>query len=145
MNKDQLFLEKAVELAIENKTKGARPFAAILVYNDEIVSTGVNNMLGSFDPSSHAEMEAIRKFTMNHKNLDLTGYKIYASGQPCPMCLAVMAMTNINDIFYAFDNPDATPFNLSSQKIYDKLGIKDTSAFKMKKIITKFDVKQIYA
>ena len=72
-------------MAIENKTKGARPFAAVLVYNDEIFSTGVNNMLGSFDPSSHAEMEAIRKFTMNNKNLDLTGYKIYASGQPCPM------------------------------------------------------------
>lgn len=45
-----------------------------------------------------------------------------------------MAMTNINDIFYAFDNPDATSFNLSGQKIYDKLGIKDTSAFKMKKL-----------
>lgn len=72
-------------MAIENKTKGARPFAAVLVYNDEIFSTGVNNMLGSFDPSSHAEMEAIRKFTMNNKNLDLKSYKIYASGQPCPM------------------------------------------------------------
>lgn len=121
-------------MAIENKTKGARAFVAVLVYNDEIVSTGVNNMLGSFDPSSHAKIEAIRKFTMNNKNLDLTGYKIYASGQSCPMCLAVMAMTNINDIFYAFDNPDATSFNLSGQKIYDKLGIKDTRAFKMKKL-----------
>lgn len=144
MNRDQFFLEKAVELAIENKAKGGRPFAAVLVYNDEIVSTGVNNMIGSFDPSSHAEMEAIRNFTMNNKNLDLTGYKIYASGQPCPMCLAVMTITNINDIFYAFDNPDATPFNLSSQKVYDKLGIRDITHFKMKKIETKFNVKQVY-
>lgn len=145
MNQNQFFLDKAVEIAIENKKLGGRPFGAVLVHNDEIVSLGVNEMLNTFDPSSHAEMEAIRKFTMTNKSFDLSGYKIYASGQPCPMCLAAMAFLNINDIFYAFDNEDATPFNLSSQKVYDKLNIKEITNFKIQKIKTKYSIQELYA
>jgi guanine deaminase len=145
MNKDKLFLEQAIELAIENRNKGARPFGALLVKDGQIVATGVNNMLASFDPSSHAELEAIRKMTTSAQTLDLTGCKLYASGQPCPMCLAAIAMTNINEIIYAFDNNDAAPFNLSSKSLYDKLNIKEINFIKMNKLQTKYTATQVYS
>lgn len=141
---DQYFLEQAIELAIENKKQGGRPFGAIIVKDQKIVSRGVNNMLASFDPSSHAELEAIRKLTAKNCTLDLTGYKIYASAQPCPMCLAAIAMSNISEIIYAFDNHDAAPFNFSSQSIYDKLKIRSVDFIKMTKLLTHYRASDLY-
>lgn len=144
MTTDKDFLEQAIELAMENKNKGARPFGALIVRENQIVAKGVNNLLATFDPSSHAEMEAIRSLTKESRNLDLKGCKIYASGQPCPMCMAVIAMTNISEIIFAFDNTDAAPFNYSSQMTYDKMGIKDLHFIKITKVQTKYTAAQLY-
>nr|WP_295904460.1 nucleoside deaminase [uncultured Bdellovibrio sp.] len=145
MNNHKAFLEQAIELAIENRKKGGRPFGAVLVKDNQVVATGVNNMLATFDPSSHAEMEAIRKATTTSRNLDLKETTIYASGQPCPMCLAAMAMTNVSEIVYAFDNGDAAPFNFSSQAVYDKLKISEITFIKMTKVETKYTAAQLYS
>ena len=144
MNQDLMFLEQAIELAIANKNKNARPFGAVLVKDNEVVTSGVNNMLENFDLSSHAELEAIRHATSLTKNFDLTGYKIYASALPCPMCLAAIAMTNISEVIYAFDNADALPFNYSSQSTYDKLKLGEISFVKMTKLKTKYNAGDVY-
>lgn len=144
MNNDQSFLEHAIKLAIKNKAQNGRPFGAIIVKDGKIISSGVNNMLATFDPSSHAELEAIRKVTTSIRSLDLTGYKIYASAQPCPMCLAAIAITNISEIIYAFDNDDAAPFNYSSKNLYDKLKINEVTFIKMNKIQTKYSAIEVY-
>lgn len=141
---DQYFLEQAIELAFENKKKGGRPFGAVIVKDHQIVSRGVNNMLASFDPSSHAELEAIRQLTATSRTLDLTGCNIYASAQPCPMCLAAIAMANISEIIFAFDNQDATPFNYTSQSIYDKLKIHSVDFIKMTKLPTQYRAFDLY-
>lgn len=145
MDNDKLFLEQAIELAIENKNKGGRPFGAIIVKDNKIIAKGVNNMLATFDPSSHAELEAIRKAATDTNTFDLKECKLYASGQPCPMCLAAIAMTNISEIIYAFDNNDAAPFSYSSKSTYDKLGISEITFIKMSKIQTKYTAAQVYA
>ncbi|MCM2350784.1 MAG: ankyrin repeat domain-containing protein [Bacteriovoracaceae bacterium] len=143
-NSDQSFLEQAIELAIENKAKSGRPFGAIIVKDNKVIASGVNNMLATFDPSSHAELEAIRKATASIRGMDLTGYKIYASAQPCPMCLAAIAMTNISEIIYAFDNNDAAPFNYSSKNLYDKLRISEITFIKMSEVQTKYSAVEVY-
>jgi Cytosine/adenosine deaminases len=145
MNKDIQFLEQAIELAMANKGHGGRPFGAVLVKNGQVIATGTNNMLANFDPSSHAEMEAIRKAATSAKNIDLSGSTIYASGQPCPMCLAVIAITNISEIFFAFDNNDAAPFNFASTSLYNKLKISDVNFVPMKKLKTKYTAAELYS
>lgn len=144
MNKDLAFLEQAIELAIENKKKNARPFGAIIVKDDKVIATGVNNMLANFDPSSHAELEAIRQATTSLQTFDLAGYKIYASAQPCPMCLAAIGMTNISEIIYGFDNADALPFNYSSKSLYEKMNIGEITFIKMTKMKTKYSASEVY-
>lgn len=144
MDKHKAFLEQAIELAIENRKKGGRPFGAVLVKDGRVLATGTNNMLATSDPSSHAEMEAMRRYTVGSGNLDLSGCTIYASGQPCPMCLAAMAMTNVGEVVYAFDNNDSAPFNFSSQAVYDKMKIREISFLKMSKCATKYSAMQVY-
>ena len=88
-----------------------------------ILAETVNEIHSSFDPSSHAEMQAIRQATQAAKNPDLSGSTLYASGHPCPMCLAALILAGIERVFYAFDNNDATAYGLSSATLYQRLGI----------------------
>lgn len=117
------FLSQAVSLAQENYAQGGRPFGAVLVKAGKVLATGVNEIIHSHDPSTHAEMQAIRVATKAQQNPSLAGGIMYASGHPCPMCLAAIIMSGIEAVYYAFDNNDAEPFGFSSQPIYNKLGI----------------------
>lgn len=123
MNKDKEFLKQAISLAMENKKKGGRPFGAIIVKDGEVISSGINEMLKTNDPSSHAEMEAIRAASKKLGSLSLEGCTVYASGHPCPMCLGAILMTNVKDVYFAFDNNDGAPFGYSTEVTYKKLGI----------------------
>ena len=111
----------AVDLAHANRLQGGRPFGAVLALGDEVIATGVNNIIASHDPSAHAEMEAIRAGTQKRANPSLAGLSIYASGHPCPMCLCALVMNGISAVYYAFDNEDAAPFGFDSSAAYAAL------------------------
>ena len=121
MAQEQTYLAEAVTLARRNIEKGGRPFGAVIVKNGEIVGRGVNEMLSSGDPTSHAELNALREAAQNLRSPRLEGAAVYASGQPCPMCLAAMRMAGITEIAYANSNADAEPFGLSTAAIYAEL------------------------
>ncbi len=121
MTQEQTYLAEAVTLARRNIEKGGRPFGAVVVKDGEIVGRGVNEMLSSGDPTSHAELNALRSAAQNLRSPRLEGAAVYASGQPCPMCLAAMRMAGITEIAYANSNADAEPFGLSTAAIYAEL------------------------
>lgn len=54
------FMREAVQLAQQNRAKGAQPFGAVLTRNGQRVATGVNEIVQTCDPASHAEMQAVR-------------------------------------------------------------------------------------
>lgn len=114
-------LREAVRLAQDNRARGGRPFGAVLARHGEIVATGVNGIVHSHDPTTHAEMEALRAASRRLATPDLSGSVVYASGHPCPMCLAALVMAGVEAVYYAFDNLDAAPFGLSSEAAYRKL------------------------
>lgn len=121
MNQDTQLLRQAVDLAHENRLRGGRPFGAVLARNGQVLATGVNDIVHSHDPSTHAEMQALRAGTRAQASPSLAGCTIYASGHPCPMCLAALVMAGAERVFYAFDNHDATPYGLSSEGAYQRL------------------------
>lgn len=121
MSHDAALMRQAVQLAHTNRLQGGRPFGAVLVRASQIIATGVNEIIPSHDPTAHAEMQAIRAATRAQKNPSLAGCTIYASGHPCPMCLAALVMAGVERVFFAFDNNDAAPFNLSSEGTYQRL------------------------
>ena len=119
-NNDHLAL--AIDLARRNVLEsGGRPFGAVLVSNDEVLATGINEILATNDPSTHAEMQAIRAATAKRKSPRLDGCVMYASGQPCPMCLSAMHMIGIREVYYAYSNDDAEKYGMSTAKIYAEM------------------------
>lgn len=123
MSQHETFLREAVRLAKNNRERGSRPFAAVLVVEGQAVSTGVNDVVQSNDPTTHAEMEAVRAASRKLGRPDLRGSIVYASGHPCPMCLAAMVIAGVDAVYYAFDNDDAEPYGFSSKATYQKLSL----------------------
>ncbi|PXV56738.1 UNVERIFIED_ORG: tRNA(Arg) A34 adenosine deaminase TadA [Aeromonas veronii] len=116
----QRWLEQAVQLARANHRQGGRPFAALLVRDEQLMASAVNGIHLDGDPTRHAELEALRKASQCGP---LAGATVYASGHPCPMCLGALVMNGIAAVYYAFDNADAAPFGFDSTAAYQKLGL----------------------
>lgn len=121
MSDENRFLSEAIELARANIGKGGRPFGAVLVRDGAVVATAVNEIHATNDPTSHAEMNAIRAASRKLGSPDLKGSAVYASGHPCPMCMAAMRLSGVEKVCYAYSNDDGAPFGLSTAAIYEDL------------------------
>ncbi|MFC2949331.1 nucleoside deaminase [Virgibacillus sediminis] len=116
------FMKRAVELAAENVRDGGQPFGAVLVKGDEMFTEGVNELHHTYDISGHAEMLAIRRAQEKLGTHDLSGFTMYASGEPCPMCLTAMYFAGIETIIYCGSVEDAAEAGLEkSAYIYKQL------------------------
>lgn len=115
------FLCEAIELARDNVRRGGRPFGAVLVKDGKTVATGVNEIGVTGDPTAHAELQAIRAASQALGSPRLDGCVIYASGHPCPMCLAAMHLTGIREVNFAYSNEDGEPYGLSTAAIYAEM------------------------
>jgi guanine deaminase len=118
-----VFLQEAIHLAVANISEGGRPFGAVVVKYGRVISRGVNEINLSNDPTAHAEMLAVRAASQVLQSPLLEGCTVYASGHPCPMCLAAMRMAGVSEVWYAFTNREAEPYGLSTAAIYEELGM----------------------
>jgi len=121
MSQAQRFLCEAIELAQVNMDKGGRPFGAVIVRDGMVLATGVNEIVATHDPTAHAEMTALRAASRKLGSPSLAGCAVYASGHPCPMCMAAMRLSGISEVYYAYSNDDGAPFGLSTAAIYADL------------------------
>jgi len=121
MKEESRFLCEAIELARANIAKGGRPFGAIVVKDGEVIATGVNEIHSANDPTAHAELTAIRAASRELGSPDLGGAAVYASGHPCPMCMAAMRLAGVGEVVYAYSNDDGAPYGLSTAAIYADL------------------------
>lgn len=117
------FMQEALALARENLAEGGRPFGAVIVYNGEVIARGANEIHRQHDPTAHAELLAIRRASQQLRTSNLAGCVVYASGHPCPMCLAAMHLAGIRRGYYAYSNEDAAPFGLSSAAVYAQMAL----------------------
>lgn len=116
----EIYLREAIALAYANAESGGRPFGAVIVRGGEIVASGVNAILETGDPTSHAELNAIR-LASKTLGADLHGCAVFASGHPCPMCMAAMRLAGIKAVTYAYSNEEGEPYGLSTAAIYADL------------------------
>lgn len=116
------FMNRAIELALANVKEGGQPFGAVLVKDNEIIAEGINEYHLKHDVTGHAEMVAIKKAQEKLKTHNLSGFTMYASGEPCPMCLSAMYFTEIENIYYCQSIEEASEIGLTrSSFIYDEL------------------------
>ncbi len=108
MDTDRFFMLKAISLAEANlKSLEGGPFGCVIVKDGKLLSAAANTVVRDCDPTAHAEMNAIRKAAKRIKSRDLSGCVLYASSEPCPMCLSAIYWSNINTVFYGNSKRDA--------------------------------------
>ena len=89
-----------------------------------IVATGVNRVTTSCDPTAHAEVSAIRAAVAKLGTFDLSGYEIYTSCEPCPMCLGAIYWARLDKMYYGNNKTDAKNIGFDDSFIYDELELK---------------------
>ena len=98
---DKQFLQRAIKKAKESAAQGGFPAGAIVVKNGEIIGEGISIGNKLSDPTSHGEMASIRAACKNLNTSDLSGSILYASMQPCLMCLGASMWSAIPRIVFA--------------------------------------------
>ena len=136
-------LQEVTQSCLEFKIGG--PFGAVIYKDGKIVGKGVNKVVGSNDPTAHAEVVAIRDACQNLKTFDLTGCELYATGYPCPMCMSAIIWANIKKVYYSADYQDAEKIGFRDDFIHNfiKNGCKDEETLKFIPI-SKEDIVKLY-
>lgn len=124
MNYNKKFMRKAIALSLENIKNGGGPFGAVVVKDEKIISTGVNQVTSNIDPTAHAEVNAIRKASRKLRTFDLSGCEIYTSCEPCPMCLGAIYWAHIDKMYYGNTKSDAKNIGFDDSFIYDEIALK---------------------
>lgn len=122
MNDKKRYMKEAIQLASQNlELNQGGPFGAIIVKDGQVVGKGMNKVTATNDPTAHAEVEAIRDATKNLNTFNLEGCEIYASCEPCPMCLGAIYWARIDKLYYAGTKDDAAKADFDDSLIYKEL------------------------
>ena len=91
------------------RTVRPRPFGASIVHtkSGKPLLHALNNVMNEFDPSSHAEVRAIRLATKRLKQISLAGYTLYTTCEPCPMCMSTALWAGLDRVVYGATIADA--------------------------------------
>ncbi len=116
------FLHEAVRLSSHGMQAGCGgPFGAVVVRDGQIVGCGFNRVLKDKDPTAHAEVVAIREACRKLGTHVLSDCEIYASCEPCPMCLASIYWARIPVVYYANTKENAAAIGFDDQFFYEEL------------------------
>jgi len=115
-------MREAIALSIEKMEAGeGGPFGAVVVKDGAVVGRGWNRVTSSNDPTAHAEMMAIRDACSTLGTFDLAGCELYASCEPCPMCLAAIYWARLDKLYYSAGRADAAGAGFDDELIYGEI------------------------
>ena len=121
---DERHLERAVQLSLDKMRAGAGgPFGAVVARGAEQIAEGWNQVTSANDPTAHAEIVAIRRAAAALGTFDLSGCTLYASTEPCPMCLAAAYWARVDSIVFANRRDAATAAGFDDARIYRELAL----------------------
>ena len=136
MQTHNFYISRAVELAKKGVESGiGGPFGAVVVKDGKIVGEGCNMVTSQNDPTAHAEVVAIRNACKLLGTFQLKGCIIYASCEPCPMCLGAIYWARPEQLIYACTKEDARSIGFDDAFIYEEIET-DTTNRKIKTIQT---------
>lgn len=104
----EAYMSKAIALALEGKQQeGGGAFGAVIVKDGREVASCYNLVSGSQDPTQHAELRCIQLACKTLKTKSLQGCELYASCEPCTMCLGASGFAGIDVIYFGATVADA--------------------------------------
>ena len=96
------------------ETERPVPFGALVVNSrtGELLARATNAVMRESDPSAHAELRAVRLACKKLKSLRLTGYTLYSTCEPCPMCTANALWARLDRLVFGATIADASRYCL---------------------------------
>jgi tRNA(adenine34) deaminase len=104
---DELFMQRALELARRAAAHEEVPVGAVLVRDGTILTEAANEVETRQDATAHAEMLAIGEAQALLKTWRLTGTTLYVTKEPCPMCAGALAHVRLDRIVFGVGDPKA--------------------------------------
>lgn len=119
---NEKFMAEAIRLSrIKMRTNCGGPFGAVIVRQGKIIARGWNQVTSTNDPTAHAEVMAIRAACRKLGTFELTGCELYASCEPCPMCLAAIYWARLDKLYYGATRRDAARIDFDDALIYREI------------------------
>lgn len=116
------YMRAAIEEAFAGmQANDGGPFGAVIVCSGQILASAHNQVLGTLDPTAHAEIMAIRQASGKLRRFDLSDCELYATCEPCPMCLGAIFWARIPKLYYGCSRMDAAEIGFSDKDIYDAI------------------------
>jgi len=104
---DELWMEEALRAAQRALAIGEVPVGAVVVYKGQIVGRGFNRNIADHDPTAHAEIIALREAGATIGNHRLGDCDLFATIEPCAMCVGALVHARIRRLVYGADDPKA--------------------------------------
>jgi len=106
------FMARAIQISIDNVRSGrGGPFGAVIVRDGKIIAEAANSVTACNDPTAHAEIQ----------HFELRGCELYASCEPCPMCLGAIYWARPDRVYYANTAEDAAKIGFDDSLIYREI------------------------
>ncbi|MCP8899733.1 nucleoside deaminase [Gilvimarinus xylanilyticus] len=112
------YLQRSIDLAADSAASGGGPFGAVIVGDGKVLAAASNKVTSSCDPTAHAEVVAIREACEYLQSHQLTGCVLYASCEPCPMCLGAIYWARLDAVYFAATREQAAAAGFDDSLIY---------------------------
>ena len=104
---EEFMLEAVREAALAADKGQGKPFGSVVVHNGAVIGRGSNIVFETGDATDHAEIRALRQAGKALGRMSLEDCELYATGQPCLMCLGAAFLMKVPVLFYANSYADA--------------------------------------
>jgi tRNA(adenine34) deaminase len=101
------FMRLALDLARRAALDGEVPVGALLVLDGVVIGEGWNRPIADHDPTAHAEIVALRAGARHLRNYRLGGTTLYATLEPCAMCMGAALNARISRVVFGAWDPKA--------------------------------------
>lgn len=102
---DARWMLEALAEARDALAGGEVPVGAVVVRDGEVIGRGHNAVIGSRDPTAHAEVLALREAARKAGNYRLPGATLYATVEPCPMCCGAAIHGRVARVVFGVPDP----------------------------------------
>ena len=101
----ETFMRLALSQAALGRAAGEVPVGAIVVLDGDVIGRGHNHPIGACDPTAHAEILALREAGRARGNYRLPGATLYATVEPCLMCVGAIVHARVATVVYGVADP----------------------------------------
>ena len=100
----ELYMGEALAEARSAVARGERPHAAVAVLDEAMVARGHDRVRETDDPTAHAIVVALREAARRVGRERLRDVTIFATMEPCPMCMGALLASDVEELVFAVPN-----------------------------------------